>query len=65
MKVPCHNCPDRELGCHGKCEKYQAYAEWRQQVYEERIVKEASRPDRKYIERCIKDRQRRNRSGLP
>lgn len=19
----CFNCPDREVGCHGKCEKYQ------------------------------------------
>lgn len=19
---PCLNCPDREIGCHGKCEKY-------------------------------------------
>lgn len=26
MKPPCgKNCPDRVMGCHGKCEKYQAY----------------------------------------
>ena len=25
IKAPCKNCPDRELGCHGKCEKYQEY----------------------------------------
>lgn len=25
MEVPCYKCPDREPGCHGKCEKY---AEW-------------------------------------
>lgn len=20
---PCFNCPDRHVGCHGKCERYQ------------------------------------------
>lgn len=24
-KVPCVNCPDREIGCHGHCEKYLEY----------------------------------------
>lgn len=23
--APCHNCPDRELGCHATCEKYISY----------------------------------------
>lgn len=22
MKAPCKDCPDREVGCHGKCESY-------------------------------------------
>lgn len=22
---PCKDCPDREVGCHGKCEKYINY----------------------------------------
>ena len=22
---PCKDCADREVGCHGKCEKYKAY----------------------------------------
>lgn len=22
---PCKECEDREAGCHGRCEKYQAY----------------------------------------
>lgn len=22
---PCKDCEEREVGCHGKCEKYQAY----------------------------------------
>lgn len=27
MKIvpPCKDCPDRHLGCHDKCEKYQAF----------------------------------------
>lgn len=27
METPCKDCPDREVGCHGECEKYKAYAE--------------------------------------
>ena len=27
MNVPCRDCTDRELGCHGKCERYMAYRE--------------------------------------
>lgn len=22
---PCYKCPDRQVGCHGKCEKYQSW----------------------------------------
>ena len=25
MKQPCYNCPDREMGCHGRCERYKEY----------------------------------------
>ena len=26
VMMPCvQDCPDREIGCHGRCEKYQAY----------------------------------------
>ena len=25
MRAPCKDCPDRAAGCHGKCEKYQAF----------------------------------------
>jgi len=23
---PCRDCPDRHIGCHGKCDKYQEWA---------------------------------------
>ena len=25
MKAPCKDCAEREVGCHGKCDRYQAY----------------------------------------
>lgn len=25
MKIPCKDCQDRKLGCHGKCDKYSEY----------------------------------------
>ena len=25
MLNPCKNCSERQLGCHGKCEKYAAW----------------------------------------
>lgn len=26
MNAPCKDCPNRQIGCHSKCEKYQEYA---------------------------------------
>lgn len=28
MLSPCYKCKDREIGCHGKCEKYIRFAEY-------------------------------------
>ena len=25
VNCPCQGCKDREVGCHGKCEKYKEY----------------------------------------
>lgn len=37
MKAPCgKECPDREVGCHGRCEKWQAFEEWKAEEYERR-----------------------------
>lgn len=33
MNAPCMNCPDRSLGCHGRCEKYQAFRSIREKEY--------------------------------
>lgn len=32
MKIPCHECGEREIGCHGKCERYKEYCAWREKV---------------------------------
>ena len=40
MRAPCKDCPDRTVGCHGRCERYQAFRElkekecaWRHEQY--------------------------------
>lgn len=30
MQVPCLDCPDRAVGCHGKCERYKAWQEYKE-----------------------------------
>lgn len=37
MEIPCvKDCPDRNETCHGSCEKYKAYAVWREEVKKEK-----------------------------
>ena len=36
MTAPCLNCPQRHLGCHGGCDKYQAYDKERQLIRKNR-----------------------------
>lgn len=33
MIAPCMNCPDREIGCHGHCERYKTFREGREKEY--------------------------------
>ena len=32
MMSPCKDCSDRQLGCHGKCEKYAAFKDVRKEI---------------------------------
>ena len=34
MKPPCKDCPDRQVGCHGKCGKYAEFSEERARIRE-------------------------------
>ena len=45
IKCPCYKCEDREVGCHGKCQKpeylkYELRAEERRQLIREGKAKE-------------------------
>ena len=35
-RSPCYGCPDRALGCHASCERYAAYREQQERVYQAR-----------------------------
>lgn len=37
IRPPCKDCPNRVLGCHDTCPKFQAYKEQRQRIYEDRL----------------------------
>jgi len=38
MKNPCHNCPKRYPGCHGKCDDYKAWkADWDKKKQAEKL----------------------------
>lgn len=37
MIAPCKDCPDRHIGCHGKCEKYQEYDAEQKKIREARF----------------------------
>lgn len=41
--APCRGCPDRVIGCHGKCPKYIAFARW---------IKEKHAAEQRAKERC-------------
>ena len=41
INPPCYNCTNRELGCHGKCEKYLTFKQKKSESNQvEREVKE-------------------------
>ena len=42
FQTPCFECEERYLGCHGKCEKYQAFTKERNSKKQKRYEKFAS-----------------------
>lgn len=53
-RSPCKECPDREIGCHGKCEKYLA---WKEENDRRRInVQEGRKRDNDAIPRAVRYR---------
>lgn len=43
MMSPCKDCPDRFVGCHSKCERYQAYSD------KVKVVRERRERDNDFI----------------
>lgn len=37
MNAPCKDCPNRQIGCHSKCEKYQEYARFCEEQRQNRL----------------------------
>jgi len=46
MEIPCYNCNERHIGCHGECDRYASYSAMRKQenerIFKEKEVKAAS-----------------------
>lgn len=38
MKAPCHNCKERDGGCHDKCNLYREYKEHREEIRRRRSL---------------------------
>lgn len=63
-KAPCLDCPDREPGCHGKCEKYQTWLEPIIKAREERLKK--NKEAAYGIDRFVRESEKkRKRNGKP
>lgn len=63
MDVPCKDCTERHLHCHGECDKYKAFVEWN----EERLAKkrEAVNMRNFHIERKMRNVERKRRRTAP
>ena len=48
MKSPCKDCADREIGCHGTCEKYQYFQKHHKE--EKAQISEAKLAEQEYRE---------------
>ncbi len=66
VENPCfRDCPDRTPTCHGKCEKYQAYAKWCEEVRQKRAEKSRARnilnegKDRMFRKKLLREKQGR------
>ena len=63
MTQPCYHCPDREMGCHGRCERYAAYRAKMDEVGRkrdlERSAKEAVDDGVRRVEKRLKSKRRR------
>lgn len=52
--VPCRDCEKRQVGCHGRCEAYQAYAAGREAIRREKAKKNDAEG---YTRNCVRVRK--------
>ena len=55
MKQPCYQCPDREFGCHGRCERYVKYKA------EMEIIKAKRKEESDVVDTIMEARNRRHK----
>lgn len=56
MIAPCKDCPDRVLGCHSECAKYQEFNAWVSQKRASRMYADCMHAG---LERKIRNKQKR------
>lgn len=59
IESPCKDCPDRYLGCHDRCEKYQAFKKDKNN-YKEELAKTKEKYAY-FIKRAKEDVEKRRR----
>ena len=63
MKAPCKGCQEREPGCHGKCDKYQAFRAEQDRILEARheIVRSTPGKSRALLQYLMRKEDRKRR----
>lgn len=58
--APCKDCPDREPGCHGQCNDYQAFAKERSDIRKKKTkANEVYYMDKDLKTKCASIRRKR------
>ena len=57
--APCYKCNDRLINCHGTCEKYKEYREFKDMIKEKRLNE--LRLKSAYIESINKNKNKKGR----
>ncbi len=59
---PCNGCPDRKVGCHGRCDRYRVYDRDRQMIRRHRLLAHQGRPDKQRLSNFIKESNKHYKS---
>lgn len=59
IKAPCSNCPNRAVLCHANCAKWAEYEKKRDEVYKQRLERNAQIDAATYRRKCRGSRRGR------